>query len=94
MHDHRIEYFHAKFGVLVCSSTRSMENDESGTAIINLLEKNGHEVSNYEIVRDDEAEIIKMVLEFICFSDSFFEAYQLLENTFQFESPKNLISII
>ncbi|MCL4335661.1 MAG: molybdenum cofactor biosynthesis protein MoaB [Candidatus Thermoplasmatota archaeon] len=70
MHDHRIEDFHAKFGVLVCSSTRSMENDESGTAIIKLLEKNGHEVSNYEIVKDDEAEIIKMVLKFINDADA------------------------
>ena len=70
MHEHRIEDFHAKFGVLICSSTRSMENDESGTSIIKLLEKNGHEVSNYEIVKDDEAEIIKMVLEFIKDADA------------------------
>ncbi len=70
MHEHRIENFKARFGVLVCSSTRDTKSDEAGSSIIALLKQRGHEISRYEVVRDDIDTIRRNVVEFIQESDA------------------------
>ncbi len=70
MHEHRIENFKAKFGVLVCSSTRDVKSDEAGSKIISLLKENGHQVSRYEVVKDNADDIRRNVVEFLGDSDA------------------------
>lgn len=53
MHDHRIENLKAKFSVIVCSSTRNKDNDTSGQEINSALREAGHDVTYYEVVKDD-----------------------------------------
>ena len=48
--------------VITVSTTRTKENDESGKAIINLLETKGHTVLHYSLVKDDSSKI-RMSLE-------------------------------
>ncbi|UCG68581.1 MAG: MogA/MoaB family molybdenum cofactor biosynthesis protein [Thermoplasmata archaeon] len=43
--------------VITVSSSRTKENDESGRAVLNILEKHGNTVAHYELVKD---EIIKI----------------------------------
>jgi molybdenum cofactor biosynthesis protein B len=48
--------------VVTISDTRQKETDTSGQTIIKILEENGHEVIDYEIVKDEIAEIESSVL--------------------------------
>jgi molybdenum cofactor biosynthesis protein B len=48
--------------VVTISDTRQKETDTSGQTIIKILEENGHEVIDYEIVKDEIAEIESAVL--------------------------------
>jgi molybdenum cofactor biosynthesis protein B len=48
--------------VVTISDTRQKETDTSGQTIIKILEENGHEVIDYEIVKDEVAEIESSVL--------------------------------
>jgi molybdopterin adenylyltransferase len=43
--------------VITCSDTRTAETDTSGQLIMRLLKEHGHEVSGYEVVKDDPSEI-------------------------------------
>ncbi|UCF08426.1 MAG: molybdenum cofactor biosynthesis protein MoaB [Thermoplasmata archaeon] len=43
--------------VITVSSTRSEENDESGKAIISLLNGKGHQISQYSVIKDDVSAI-------------------------------------
>lgn len=70
MHEHRIEGFKARFGVLVCSSTRDRKTDEAGSRIMVLLKDRGHEVTRYEVVKDDVAAIQRNVKEFLDGADA------------------------
>lgn len=70
MHEHRIEDFKGRFGVLVCSSTRDSKSDEAGSKIISLLKQAGHEISRYEVVKDDVDIIRRNVVEFLDQSDA------------------------
>jgi len=47
-----------KFAVFVVSDTRNEKTDESGKLIKELIEKNGHNVVEYKIIKNDEKEII------------------------------------
>jgi molybdenum cofactor biosynthesis protein B len=69
MHEHRIENLKARFSVIVCSSTRTKENDTSGQEINSSLKEAGHEVSFYEVVRDDPEMIEESVKSAISKSD-------------------------
>jgi molybdenum cofactor synthesis domain len=69
MHEHRIENLKARFSVIVCSSTRTKENDTSGQEINSSLKEAGHEVSFYEVVRDDPEMIEESVKRAISKSD-------------------------
>jgi molybdopterin adenylyltransferase len=43
--------------VITCSDTRTPETDTSGQLIQQLLEKNGHRIAAYHIVKDDPGQI-------------------------------------
>lgn len=62
MNEHRIKDLRINFSVLVCSSTRTKDNDTSGTEIISLLEKAGHNIAFYEVIPDDPELIRKTTL--------------------------------
>lgn len=56
--DHRKEApDHVSCAVITVSDTRNKETDKSGKLIIELLEKAGHHISFYEIVKDDRQSI-------------------------------------
>jgi len=50
-------------GVITASDTRTAESDESGRLIKAMLEAAGHEVTYYEIIRDEPARIAKAISE-------------------------------
>lgn len=54
-----------KCAVLTISDSRTKENDDSGRIIIEELEKNGHEVLHYSIVKDDMPEIQDKIQELL-----------------------------
>lgn len=65
-HDHSHEHHHSEeaerdFAVLTVSSTRDEAEDSSGSAVIELVEDDGHEVVDYSIVTDDVEEITQTV---------------------------------
>lgn len=70
MHEHRIDNFKGKFGVMVCSSTRDVNSDEAGSKIISLLKGAGHQISRYEVIKDDANIIRRNVVEFLQDSDA------------------------
>ena len=51
-----------KCAVITISTTRTKDNDESGKIIISSLEKYGHEIGFYEILKDD-LRLIKSVIQ-------------------------------
>lgn len=69
-HDHRISGFIASFHVITCSSTRTMETDDSGRGIVDAIGKKGHRVSGYQIVDDDVGDIQKAVISGLETSDA------------------------
>lgn len=70
MHEHGIRDFQAKFGVIICSSTRTEKTDSAGSEIRKLLTDHGHTVSGYEIVKDDVNAIRAALGELLSKSDS------------------------
>lgn len=60
MSEHRRDQkINAKIALIVTSNTRSIENDESGKLMIELLEKHGHKVTSYVIIPNNENMIVK-----------------------------------
>lgn len=53
----------AKFGVLTISDTRNEETDRSGRIAKELIEKDGHEISAYRIIRNEKSEIQEILDE-------------------------------
>lgn len=51
-----------KCAVITVSDTRSKESDESGRIIIDALEKEGHEVICYKLVKDDYSILREAIL--------------------------------
>lgn len=49
--------------VITVSDTRDVETDKSGQLIIKLLEENGHQVVEYEIVKDEKTLIRSSILK-------------------------------
>ena len=70
MHEHRIKDFKGRFGILICSSTRDTKSDEAGARIISILKESGHEITNYEVIRDDPDIIKRNVREYTMNSDA------------------------
>lgn len=50
-------------GLITISDTRTPEDDTSGAAIRAALERQGHTVARYAVVRDEPAEIVALVRE-------------------------------
>jgi molybdenum cofactor biosynthesis protein B len=69
-HDHRISGFIASFHVITCSSTRTMDNDDSGRGIVNAIREKGHRVSGYQIVDDNVDDIKRAVMAGLESSDA------------------------
>jgi molybdenum cofactor biosynthesis protein B len=55
----------AKFGVLTISDTRNEETDRSGRIAKELIEKDGHEISAYRIIRNEKSEIQEILDEIL-----------------------------
>jgi molybdenum cofactor biosynthesis protein B len=53
------------FGVLTVSSSRTLGGDESGDALVAVLEADGHSVAVRDLVGDDEAAIRRRVSEML-----------------------------
>ena len=53
------------FGVLTVSSSRTLESDASGDAVVAAVEQESHEVAVREVVTDDRAEIRERVEAFV-----------------------------
>ncbi|MEE9224527.1 MAG: molybdenum cofactor biosynthesis protein B, partial [Thermoplasmata archaeon] len=59
-----------KCAVVTISDTRTEENDDSGRAIRELLTSQGHEISDYTIVKDESEPIRNAVLKAMETSDA------------------------
>src|SRR5512146_133292 len=60
---HRHGHKSLRVGVLTASDSRSVETDESGRIIRELLTAAGHRVEHYEILPDDPGRIRKVLLD-------------------------------
>ncbi|HOK39969.1 MAG TPA: MogA/MoaB family molybdenum cofactor biosynthesis protein [bacterium] len=54
-----------RVGILTISDTRSFDNDESGKYINNYFKKKKYEICFYEIVKDEEKQIIVALKKFL-----------------------------
>src|SRR4051812_38806446 len=50
-------------GVITISDTRTPEDDTSGAAIRDALERQGHTLARYAVVKDEPAQIVALVRE-------------------------------
>ncbi len=50
-------------GIITCSDTRTPETDKSGQLIREFLAKEGHRVDAYHVVKDEPADVQKLVQE-------------------------------
>lgn len=48
-------------GIITCSDTRTPETDKSGQLIRELLTKEGHRIDAYHVVKDEPADVKKLV---------------------------------
>jgi molybdenum cofactor biosynthesis protein B len=60
---HRHGHKSLRVGVLTASDSRSVESDESGRIIRELLSAAGHRVEHYELLPDDPGRIRKVLLD-------------------------------
>ncbi len=63
--EHKKHSYRLKIGVITVSSTRNEETDESGKIIMDEVEKHGHEVCEYAVVKDSKLEILHALLNFL-----------------------------
>jgi molybdenum cofactor biosynthesis protein B len=64
-HRHESQSIIARCAIVTLSDTRSAETDTSGKAIRDLLMRNGHEIVDYKIVRDEPDEFEPLLLELL-----------------------------
>ena len=62
-HHHSTRRNGLKTGVITVSDSRTVDNDESGSLIKNLLAKAGHTLVHYEIIPDDPGRIYSAIEE-------------------------------
>jgi molybdenum cofactor biosynthesis protein B len=55
----------ARCAVITLSDTRSEQTDTSGKMIRELLTRDGHEISHYQIVRDEPAEFEQLLIDLL-----------------------------
>ena len=64
VHEHRSEApKQIRFGVLTISDTRSLETDESGSLILELIGAAGHATTARALCKDDPGQVIRLVSE-------------------------------
>ena len=73
IHNHNQHDIKAKTGIITLSSSRNETDDVSGKLIKELLEKQGHIVSNYQIIPDDKNKLIEIL--------KFYESLDLIITT-------------
>lgn len=56
---------HVRVAVITVSDTRTRETDKGGALIKELLQKAGHEITGYTIVKDDAAQIHSALRNFL-----------------------------
>jgi len=64
-HHHHHDAESVAFGVLTVSSSRTLDSDDSGDAIVAAIEDDGHAVAVRDLVSDDEAAIRRQVTTFV-----------------------------
>jgi len=64
-HHHHHDADAVAFGVLTVSSSRTLESDASGDALVAAIEDDGHAVAARDLVGDDEAAIRERVKAFL-----------------------------
>jgi molybdenum cofactor biosynthesis protein B len=62
-HHPRDQKIKANFALIITSDTRTKDDDKTGRTAFKILEENGHEVSFYEIVPNDESRIRAIIGE-------------------------------
>ena len=60
-----LDFHPVRIAVLVMSDTRTVENDTSGSLLVERIEKAGHVLAARNILRDDKAAIRKQVSEWV-----------------------------
>ena len=55
--------------ILTISNSRTFSDDTNGLLIQSLLAQHGHQVVDYQIVKDDRAEIERHLHEWVCSVD-------------------------
>jgi molybdenum cofactor biosynthesis protein B len=55
----------ARCAVVTLSDTRTEESDASGRRIKELLEADGHSIASYGLIRDDPADLARLLEEFL-----------------------------
>jgi molybdenum cofactor biosynthesis protein B len=64
-HRQESQSFIARCAVITLSDTRSEQTDTSGKMIRELLTRDGHEISRYQIVRDEPAEFEPLLIDLL-----------------------------
>ena len=49
--------------VITCSDTRTSQTDTSGQLMMRLLKEHGHDVAGYHVIKDDPAQIRRLIEE-------------------------------
>ena len=57
------EFFPINISVLIVSDSRTKDNDISGNLLINKIKESGHNLNNYEILKDNKELIETKILE-------------------------------
>ena len=70
VHEHKKHSIkNINFAVVTISDTRTKENDLSGILIQEILINNGHNVKDYEIIKDEKKEIISKAKNLLSLDD-------------------------
>jgi molybdenum cofactor biosynthesis protein B len=64
-HHRASEKISARCAVITLSDTRTIQTDASGRMIRDLLEKAGHEIASYDLIRDEPAELEKLLADLL-----------------------------
>ena len=68
--EHKKHSYRLKIGVITVSSTRNKESDESGKIIMESIEKHGHRVCEYAVVKDSKEDILRVLFNFLSSCDA------------------------
>ena len=63
--EHKKHKYTLKIGVITVSSSRNERTDESGKIIMEEIEKNGHELCEYTVIKDSKLDILHALFNFL-----------------------------